>query len=205
MPEVLILDPFAAREFVESRAANGADKFDEVWEGRIVVPPLPNVEHQEVVFAFSPALHEVVVVSGIGVAFTGVNVSDRAEQWEHNYRGPDVAVFLRTNPAVNHGTHFEGGPDFLVEILSPGEKPYDKFDFYAKVNTREVLIVQRDPWWIELHQLQNGKLVKVGRSELPGSAVLASSVLPLTFRLIPGPSRPKIEVTHAPGGKKWEA
>jgi hypothetical protein len=93
----------------------------------------------------------------------------------------------------------------LVEIISPGEKPYDKFDFYAQVNTREVLIINRGPWAIELHQLRGGKLVLAGRSDLANPAVLASSVLPLTFRLVAGQARPRIEVVHPPTGRRREA
>lgn len=44
-----------------------------------------------------------------------------------------------------------------------------------------------------------------GRSELPSSSTLTSSVMPLTFRLVAGTPRPKIVVVHPPTGKQWEA
>src|SRR5437870_1624529 len=118
-----------------------------------------------------------------------------------NFRGPDIVLYLPNNPATNHDTHWLGGPDFLVEIISPGDLAWDKLDFYAKVNTREVLIVDRDPWALELYQLRSGKMKLAGRSDLANPAVLPSSVLPLTFQLRPGSPRPVIHVAHTSNGQ----
>lgn len=59
-----------------------------------------------------------------------------------------------------------GGPDLAVEIISEGEDPHAKFAFYAAVNTREVLVVERDPWAAELFTLLDGQLVSAGRSDV---------------------------------------
>ena len=92
-----------------------------------------------------------------------------------------------------------------MEITSPGEDPRLKLDFYAKVKTREVLIVDRDPWAVELYQLQGGKLVSAGKSDAATLAVLASGVLPVNFRVQPGKDRPTILVTHKSTGQTWTA
>ncbi|MFO0849460.1 MAG: Uma2 family endonuclease [Gemmataceae bacterium] len=205
MNGVLILDPLKASEFAARRAAEGNDHWDEVWNGRLVVPPLPNNEHQQIQFLLGAPFLEAVIGPGLGQVFAGVNISDRATGWDQNYRGPDLVVYLATNPAVNHGTHWQGGPDFLVEIISPGEKPRAKFGFYESVSTREVLIVHRDPWYLELFGLVGGKLVSAGRSDLANPQLLTSGVVPLTFRLSPGTDRPRIEVTHPPTGRTWSA
>ena len=202
--EVQVLNPHLEPKFRDAPVERDF-RFEEVWEGVVVMPPMPNNEHQDIQFKLLLPIAAAVEEPGIGCITAGVNISDREDQWEHNYRGPDVVVYLNTNPAVNHGTHWQGGPDFLAEIISPGEKPYAKFDFYAKVNTREVLIVKRDPWVIELHQLMDGQLKLVGQSDLANPQVLASSVLALTFQLVAGRFRPQIEVTHPPSGKKWLA
>jgi Uma2 family endonuclease len=195
---MLVLDPAIQREFHDRY-----ERFTETWDGVDVVPPLPNDEHQEVQFNFAFPLADAVVEPKLGVVRMGVNVTDRKTGWSKNFRGPDLVVYLVTNPAVNHGTHWEGGPDFLVEIISDGEDPHAKFDFYAKVNTREVLIVERDPWAVELFQLAGGKLVSAGRSDLANGLVLASGVLSLTFRLIAGTPRPQVEVTNTATGRQW--
>ena len=122
-----------------------------------------------------------------------------------NFRGPDVVLYLPGNPAINYGTHWLGGPDFLVEIISPGDLAWDKLEFYAKVNTREVMIVDREPWALELYQLRGGKLELAGRSDLASPAVLASSVVPLTFQLRAATPRPTIHLTQTETGQTWTA
>jgi Uma2 family endonuclease len=200
---VLIKDRDTAEQIQADRKERGIDKWDEVWDGVYVVPSLPNDEHQELQALLLLPLLEVVQLPGLGKVRAGVNVTDRHPDWEENYRGPDVVVYLNTTTAVNYETHWLGGPDFLVEIISPSEDPMAKFDFYAKVKSREVMIVDRNPWAVELYRLKGKKLVLVGRSDEAKSAVLASTVLPLTFKLIAVKPRPRVEVTHPKTKKTW--
>ena len=180
-------------------------RFEEVWEGVVVMPPMPNNEHQDIQFKLLLPIAAVVEDPAVGTVTAGVNISDREAEWTHHFRGPDVVVYLDTNPAINHGTHWQGGPDFLVEIISSGEDPYAKFDFYARVGTREVLILHRDPWLIELFQLKEAVLELAGQSDLTNPSVIPSSTLKLTFQLVVGRTRPQIEVTELVNGKKWLA
>ena len=132
-----------------------------------------------------------------------VNVTDRAEKWTKNYRIPDVAVFLPGNPAQNLKTHWLGGPDFAVEVVSPDDKSRKKLDFYAKVGVRELLLLDREPWQLELYRALEGKLVLIGLLQ-PGSAEsISSEVLPLSFRLLATNPRPTIEVTRNSDRQVW--
>ncbi len=135
--------------------------------------------------------------------FPGVNLSDREEGWEQNYREPDVAAFLRDGKAINCGTHWRGAADFLVEIISPGERTRDKIPFYSGLGLVELLIVDGDPWMLELYGHQNGQLEKIGQSTLAAPEVLASQTVGLTFQLLPGEPRPHIQVTHPASGRQW--
>lgn len=200
---ITILDPVEAKS-AQRRLRVGEGRFEECWNGRIVVPPLPNVEHHQMQFLLSAPMLDVVVRPGLGFAAHGGNISDRADGWDKNFRGPDFLVYLNSNPAVQHENHWQGGPDFLVEILSRGERPKAKFKFYAKIGTREVLLVhRRQAWALELYQLREGKLQLAGRSDLVAPAVLTSSTLPLTFQLVGGPDRPQILVAHPADGRTW--
>ena len=202
---VLILDPALAQEFREDRRTRQLDRWDEVWDGVLVVPAAPNNEHQRLVQRLSIPLSGIIDWDGGEQVQPGANVSDREEGWTKNYRIPDLLVFLAGNSAKDCGTHWCGGPDLAVEIVSPGDKPKEKLTFYAKVKTRELLIVDRDPWSLELYQLRSGKLQLAGRADLASPAVLTSGVLPLTFQLQPGTPRPKILVTHTTTGQTWTA
>ena len=133
----------------------------------------------------------------------GANITDLEEGWTHNYRCPDVVVFLKEGRAIDRGTHFLGGPDFAVEIVSEFDRSREKLPFYARVGVRELLLVDRDPWVLELFRLQEDRLMPVGRSTLESPDVLASTVLPLSFGLVPGEARPKIALAHEDGIARW--
>ena len=202
---VMIYDPELEQEIRLSRDGSDANRRDEVWEGVLVVPAVPNNEHQTVVMDLCYAFASGVNRSVGDRVLPGANVSDRDAGWKQNYRCPDAVVYLATNPAKDSNTHWVGGPDLAVEVVSPGEDPRLKLDFYAAVNTRELLIVERDPWALEMYQLQGGKLVLAGTSDLTSPAVLASGALPLTFQLRPGTPRPTVLVTHTATGQTWTA
>jgi Uma2 family endonuclease len=198
---VLILDPATADGFLTARAGEPHSQYDECWEGRAVVPPAPNTEHFRLQMRLAEACSAVIDWDAGDQAVPGGNVTDRDDDWRTNYRVPDVIVALAGGRAIDRGPYFLGGPDFVAEVVSPGEDPRAKFDFYAAVGCREVLVVHRDPWGVELYRLAADRLALAGRSDLPDSAPVASAVLPLVFRLVPGAGRPWVEVTHPATGR----
>ncbi len=201
---IMVLEPdVEERLLAERRTCDGA-QHDEVWEGVYIMTPLPNNEHQQFVFWFTTTLGDVVDQTGLGLVFPGVNLSDREVGWEKNYREPDVAVFLRDGKAINRGTHWQGAADFLVEIISPGERTHDKIPFYGRIGVVELVIIDRDPWTIELYRQQDGRMAKVGQSTLDAPDVLECRSVGLTFQLLPGEQRPRIQATHPETGRKWE-
>ena len=199
----LIHDQHTEEKLRAQRAESGADRWDEVWEGVYVMNPLPDNEHQQFVSKLTYVLYDVVEVSGLGSVYPGVNVSDRKDQWEHNNRGPDVAVYLKGTQAEDCGTFWLGGPDFAVEIVSPHDSVRQKMDFYGQVKTGELLIVDRDPWQLELHRLAGDKLALIGISNLSEPNWLSSEAVSLKLRLQPGKDRPAIEFVHTGSDKQW--
>jgi len=202
---ILLTDPATEERMIAERESTDAHKWDEVWDGVLVMPTQPNTEHQIIQARFLVAFASVFPTEDDGVICAGVNVSDRHPDWQENFRCPDVVVYLPDTPAINHDSHWMGGPDFLVEIISPGDLAWDKLEFYAKVNTREVLFVDRVPWCLELYRLKDGVLKLAGESNLANPAVLTSEVIPFTFQLTPGSKRPLIQLTHTTTGQIWAA
>ncbi len=200
---MIVHEPWTEAQIKAERAATGADRSDEVWDGVYVVSPFPNNEHGEIVSGLIFVFHTIINQPKLGRVYPGVNVSDRDTGWTHNYRGPDVVVFLNDTTAINRNTHWVGGPDFAVEILSEDDPAREKLDFYAKVGVREVLIVDRDPWALELYRLDRGALGMIGKVTLESDEGLRSEVLPLSFRLVSGAERPEIEATHSDGDRRW--
>ena len=118
----LVMDPRVEKRLIAERQAADGARFDEMWEGVYVMPPMPNNEHQIMATRLGAVGQVVIDWPGLGVVAVQVNVSDREQDWEFNYRIPDFTVFLKGNKAKNCGTHWCGGPDFLSEILSPKDK-----------------------------------------------------------------------------------
>ena len=200
---LMVLDPAAEARLKAERQASGADRYDEVWEGVYMMAPLANNEHQKLQGGLVAAITNAFGWATPELVLPGANVSDREDGWEHNYRCPDVVVVCAGGAARDCGTHWSGGPDFCVEITSPGDRSRDKIDFYSRIGVRELLVVDRDPWALELYRLDAGRLEPAGRSK-PGAAdVLTSEVVPVSFRLLPGTPRPRIEVVHHDGVQRW--
>ena len=93
-------------------------------------------------------------------------------------------MILASSKAEDRDTYWRGAADFVIEITSPGDRTHEKLPFYSRLGVREVLIVNRQSWTLELYRQQAGGLEKVGQSALPGSEVLASdcaaaAILPL--------------------------
>ncbi len=199
----LILDKSLERRIIARRRRLGIDHFDEVWDGVYVTAPAANIEHFGVANDLATVLTIVVKWTGLGEVFPGINLSDRKEDWKKNFRVPDVTVFLKGNPAEDRDTHWFGGPDLAIEIVSPSDRTRKKIPFYEKVGTRELLIVDRKPWCLTLHRLKEGKLCDAGKSTLADPQVLVSEVIPLSFQLIESSDRPAILLKHLQDERQW--
>jgi Uma2 family endonuclease len=198
----LINDPFLEEALIADRRERGIDKFDEVWDGVYVMAPIANNEHQDIQMGLALILGPLIVFPRLGRVHAGANVSDQPVDWMKNYRCPDVLVFLDGNPAEDRGSHWFGGPDFAVEIVSDRDRSREKIDFYSKVNVRELLIIDRDPWQLELFRLTAGRLESAAIATEQNGVSILSQVTGLTLRLVSAPKRPAIAVT-SPDGQSW--
>jgi Uma2 family endonuclease len=199
----MIHDRVLAQRLRDERKASGADRFDEVWEGTYMMAPMPNNEHQLLVTRLSRVLDEIVTDGSLGEVLAGVNVSDRVQGWEQNYRVPDVAVFLHGSKAENHETFWFGGPDLVIEIISRDDLSREKIAFYGAVGSRELIIVDRDPWQIELHRLSGSELRLVETSSLKDPRSLTIEGIGVEIRLQPASGRPALYLQHLASGRNW--
>ena len=200
MPTLQLPDAESLQEIISDRQRSGRDRQDEVWDGEYVIMPDPNYEHQELAGEIQFAIRSVVPKSG-GDVLPGLNVTDRAEGWRENYRCPDIAVYLTDNPAGRIKAGRVGGPDLAVEIVSPGDRSRQKVGFYGDVRTRELLLVERDPWLLEVFRLDGGELRSAGVAYVDDEPVRTRSV-PLSWRLEAGAERPAV-VVSADDGREW--
>jgi Uma2 family endonuclease len=196
----LVLDPELENQLKRDRARCGADRYDEVWDGVYVMAPLANNEHQYLALNLAVAISAGFRIPDEAVVFAGCNVSDQGDDWTQNYRCPDVAAFLRGNSAQDRETHWFGGPDFAIEIVSPHDRSRDKLNFYFKVGVRELLLVDRKPWRLELYRAEGGSLKPVGACPHAKPKALESTVIPFSFTLVGRQPRPKVIVVRRADG-----
>ena len=200
---MMVLDKYVEEQLKAERAATGADRFDEVWEGVYMMAPLANNEHQDLQAGLATVLRIAIGLDDPARVQAGANVSDRDDDWKYNYRCPDVVIVFPGGAARDCGTHWHGGPDFCVEIASPGDRSRDKLAFYGGIGVRELLLIDRKPWTLELYRLDEHRLELVDRGDLHRIVTLKSDVVPVSFRLVAGSPRPRIEVTHHDGAQHW--
>lgn len=199
---MLIQEPSISRQIIRQRRELGIDGRDEIWDGVYVVTPLANLEHQDLVGALLAILFQVVCVPKRGRVQPGANVSDRKENWKENFRIPDLVVALNESNACDCGTHWFGGPDFLVEVISPEESyQEEKRAFYERIGVRELLTVNRDTRHLALYRSTENALALTGQSDSSNSSELDSMVLPLSFRWTGTEQAPRTKVDQTDGDR----
>ena len=189
--------PHVPADVVKARQDAGHDRPDEVWEGTYVIMPDPNREHQRIAARLCAIFDRVIDYEAGDEVHPGLNVTDVEPpgNWLKNYRCPDVTVYLSGNPAYEYGGATVGGPDLAVEIVSPGDRTRDKLDFYAAVGTKELLVVDRDPWSLELFRLDGDTLTSVDRG-----GEVTTAVVPAVWRVTADEARP---LSLECGGRVW--
>ena len=197
MTVVRFLNDAPFKALIQRRRKLGQDRKDEVWDGVYVILPDPTNEHQELVGNLDSIARQVVVSVGTGRVFPGANVSDRRRGWKKNFRVPDLVVVLSGGRAVDCGTHWMGGPDFLIEIQSPGDDTDEKIPFYGQLGVHELLIIHRDTRRLRLYRHDGTDFAPIELAD--AKQWLASAVVPLAFRRTTVGGRPRTEIRRTDG------
>jgi Uma2 family endonuclease len=116
---------------IARRQALQLDRFDEVWKGDYHMAPAPHPWHGYVVLELAGALRNLALARRL-LATDAFNLGQLDD-----YRVPDLGLH-RQLP----NTPFVATAALIVEVVSPGDESYDKFDFYADHDVDEVLIAE---------------------------------------------------------------
>jgi Uma2 family endonuclease len=125
------------------RRRSGADQWDEMWEGVLHMAPSPNRDHQDFEYNLESWLRRYWAEPNGCRVYHQINVAEPGT-WPNNYRIPDLVLLTPARFKIDCNEYFDGGPEVVVEIHSPDDETYDKFDFYSKVNVLEIWVVDRD-------------------------------------------------------------
>jgi Uma2 family endonuclease len=141
------------------RKRTGADRFDEMWAGVLHMPPIQNCDQQSLEGELqtylllrwgrprkSRVLHQINLAPPSG--------------WPDNYRIPDLVLLTPERFGINRNEYFEGAPDVVVEIHSPGDEAYEKLPFYQELGVPEAWIIDRDTKEPEVYVLKRRRYKK---------------------------------------------
>ena len=151
----------------------------ELIENVIYMSPSPVTSHQKVLQLIFRRLSEGIEDQGKGeiiIAPFDVYLDESS-----NAVQPDVVVILNSNAgALNPNGHFHGVPDFIVEVLSPGNKDHDlikKKELYERFGVKEYWVVDPQTKQTQGFQLRD----KTYQVLFEGTTIIQSTLLNLSF------------------------
>jgi Uma2 family endonuclease len=155
MEQVVLVTRAPSEALLAERRRLGLDHRDEIWAGQHhMMTPGPSGPHAVVAADLLRALH---APAGQRVA-TATNLGE-----PDDFRIPDLSIL---SPPFDR-TYFDTA-SLVVEVASPGDDSWRKFDFYAAHGVDEVLIA--DPQTSTLHwfDLVGDRYQPTHRSDLLG-------------------------------------
>jgi hypothetical protein len=140
-------------DFLEERRRWGGDRWDEMWDGVLHMPPAPEIEHQDFEFQMHAWLDAHWACLAGRRVYHDVNVAPRGG-WPKNYRIPDIVLLESDCTAKDRGKYLQGPPTVVIEIHCPGDEAYEKLPFYAMLGAPEAWIIHRDSRAVEIQALR---------------------------------------------------
>ncbi len=137
--------------WLEERARKGLDRFDEMWEGVLHIVPAAGLVHQQLAGKLHGFLGSRLGARGIEVLYeTEVH---RPGSGGQDYRIPDMVFFTASRTDLLTKRGLEGAPLAVLEIRSPYDETYEKFDFWANLGLPEIIVLHPELRTAEVYRL----------------------------------------------------
>lgn len=173
--------------WLDERRRKGLDSSDELWDGELHVVPPASEPHQDLGSGLLVILRDLAIPREMRATYeTGVFRPGT----EDDYRVPDLVV---TRLADRSTRGVEGRAVLAVEIRSPDDETYQKFDFYAAVGVEHLLVIEPTTRAVELYRNDGARLVRTD-ADPDGSVTVPAFDLGITTV-----SGPHVRLTW-PGG-----
>lgn len=153
--------PPEVEAFLDRRRAFGQDGRDEVWEGVYHVAPMAPAWHGYLDNVLAVLLEPYARAATL-VGTSAFNLGD-----PDDYRVPDRA-FHRALPAAV----WVATAAIVVEVVSPDDETWEKFDFYAQHHVEEICTADPTTRQLRWFVLDGGAYRGVDASPLLGVAVV---------------------------------
>lgn len=131
----------------------------ELIEAELMVRGVPTVNHQRVALNIAVKLRNIVPNGEVFIPPLSVKFDDA------NYYQPDVIWVAENGACEITDDGFNGPPDLIVEVLSPGTAKNDrgiKFQKYQHYAVREYWIVEAELRFLEVWKLVNDVFTQQG-------------------------------------------
>jgi Uma2 family endonuclease len=148
--------PEALPDVLELRRRTGADRWDEMWEGVLHTPPMPNRMHQDLELQLGSWLRTHWARQRGNKVYPPINLA-LPGRWPNDYRIPDLVLLPPDRFHIDQDEYFDGAPTTVIEIRSPGDESLEKLPFYSRLGVPEVWIIDRDTREPEVYVLHEGE------------------------------------------------
>ena len=149
----------------------------EIVDGVLYMSPVPSGWHQEATGRIYYYLMTYIEFAGLGKVL--ISPFDVELDFDTVVQ-PDVLVLLNENShRYVPDSHLIGGPDLVVETVSPGTAKHDrkvKFNAYAKAGVKEYWIAHPLLHSVEVFVLESGTYCSVG--VFSGEQTLPTTIVP---------------------------
>src|SRR5262245_4553611 len=144
------------KRWLAEHASSEAAQWDEMWDGELHMPPMPNRMHQYLERDLMNYMMKWWALPVGGQVTHQVNLTTPEDEhdWINNYRIPDLVVLPPDRFHIDKGEYMAGAPLVCIEVYSPCDESYQKLPFYAGLGVPEVWIIARDSKEIDLYVLQ---------------------------------------------------
>ncbi len=147
--------PQEVEDLLARRRALGLDTYDEVWNGEYHMNPAPNRRHARIQARLIEVLSPLYRRAGL-VPIAEFNVGE-----SNNYRVPDGGALRAPGDDV-----FGTDAAIVIEVLSPDDESWQKFDHYEHSGVEEIFIVDPDEPSVRIFVRGESGFVEHERSEL---------------------------------------
>ena len=149
-----------SERLLEERRARGADRWDEMWEGVLHMPPPPSSGHQGFVTRLGGFLDSECERRSLGTVLTQAGLYDE-EQLDSDYRVPDVVFVAKAKLRLIQDRGVVGAADVVIEVRSKDDETYEKFPFFARLGVRQVIVIDAKTRKTEIYLLAGREYVAV--------------------------------------------
>ena len=157
----------------------------EIVDGEVIMSAAPNPYHQRTSKRTLLPLERFVTGQGIGeVLYAPLDIIIQRDPLRT--RQPDLLFISNERSDIIQDDRIHGGPDLVVEILSPGNSRADiesKLADYARTGVRECWLFAPQGQTVEVLQLDGGEWKRLsirGVGEDVDTVVLRGLVLPVS-------------------------